>query len=208
MHVYFIRHGESEANIRMIRQGPDEPLSSLGILQAKALAERVASIPAEVIFSSHYRRARETAEYIQDALGKSATPTPLFSEFKQPSELVGLPIHGEESERAKELKHIHEHQPEWHLSDEENFYDAKTRTLEALQFLEELPFAHMIVVTHSHLMLYIAAAILLPDTISPAAQREFMGSMTIANTGISECEFLGKEKGWRLISWNDNAHLI
>lgn len=207
MHVYFVRHGESEGNISMIRQGPDEPLSRTGVLQAKALAKRVTKIPADVIFSSNYRRAKETAAYIQAALGKSSTQTPLFRELQPPSELVGLPIHGEESARAHELKHIHEHEPDWHLSDEENFYDAKARIKEALQFLEELPFQHMIVVTHSQLMLYIAAEILLPETISPSAHRQFMRNISISNTGISTCEFLGTEKGWRLVTWNDNAHL-
>jgi probable phosphoglycerate mutase len=207
MHVYFVRHGESEANMSMIRQGPNEPLSRMGVMQAKALAKRVTKIPADVIFSSTYRRAEETAMYIQKALGKAATHTPLFRELQPPSELVGLPIHGEESKRAHELKHLHEHEPNWHLSDEENFYDAKARAKEALLFLEELPFEHTIVVTHSQLMLHIAAVILLPQTISPSAQREFMRHMEIANTGISTCEFLGTEKGWRLVTWNDNAHL-
>lgn len=207
MHVYFVRHGESEANISMIRQGPDEPLSRIGKLQAKALAKRVTKIPADVIFSSTHRRAEETAAYIQAALGKAATHTPLFRELKPPSELVGLPLHGEESMRAHELKHLHEHEPDWHLSDEENFYDAKARAKEALLFLEELPFHHTIVVTHSQLMLHIAAAILLPETISLSAQKQFMQHMQISNTGISTCEFLGTERGWRLVTWNDNAHL-
>lgn len=207
MYVYFVRHGESEGNISMIRQGPDEPLSRIGVKQAKALAKRATKIPAEVIFSSNYRRAEETAAYVQAALGKAATPTPLFSELKSPSELIGLPLHGEESTRAHELKHLHEHEPDWHLSDEENFYDAKVRAKDALLFLEELPFEHTIVVTHSQLMLYIAAAILLPQTISISAQRQFMQHLQIANTGISTCEFLGAEKGWRLVTWNDSAHL-
>lgn len=208
MHVYFVRHGESEANMSMIRQGPDEPLSRMGIMQAKALAKRVTNIPADVIFSSTYRRAEETAAYIQTALGKAATNTPLFRELQPPSELVGLPLHGEESIRAYELKHMHEHEPDWHLSDEENFYDAKTRAKEALRFLEDLPFQHTIVVTHSQLMLHIAALILLPETISLSAQRQFMQHMQISNTGISTCEFLGETKGWRLVTWNDNSHLI
>ena len=207
MHVYFMRHGESEGNIRMIRQGPEEPLSPRGILEAKALAKRAMRIPAEVIFSSNYLRAQQTAAFIQDALGTNATSTLLFSELKQPSELVGLPIHGEESKRAHELKDLHEHEPDWHLSDEENFYDARKRVADALKFLEELPFEHMIVVTHSHLMFYIAAHILLPETISPSAHRYFRDAMRIANGGITTCEYLRDEKRWRLISWNDHAHI-
>ena len=207
MHVYFMRHGESEGNIKMIRQGPEEPLSKKGIREAKALAKRATRIPADVIFSSNYLRAQQTAAYIQEALGTSATTALLFSELKQPSELVGLPIHGEESKRARELNDLHEHEPDWHLSDEENFYDARKRAKDALKFLEELPFEHMIVVTHSHLMFYIAAHILLPETISPSAHRYFRNNMRIANGGITTCEFLRDEKRWRLICWNDHAHI-
>jgi broad specificity phosphatase PhoE len=207
MYVYFMRHGESEGNMKMIRQGPEEPLSKRGIEEAKALAKRTKRIPAEVIFSSNYLRAQQTAAYIQDALGTNATSSLLFSELKQPSELVGFPIHGEESRRAHELKDLHEHEPDWHLSDEENFYDARNRAGEALKFLEELPFEHMIVVTHSHLMFYIVAHILLPETISPSAHRNFRDNMRIANGGITTCEFLRDEKRWRLICWNDHAHI-
>lgn len=202
-----MRHGESVGNIKMIRQGPEEPLSKRGIEEAKALAKRAAKIPAEVIFSSNYLRAQQTAEYIQEALGTRATSTLLFSELKQPSELVGLPIHGEESRRAHELKDLHEHEPDWHLSDEENFYEARVRAKDALKFLEELPFEHMVVVTHSNLMFFIVAHILLPETISPSAHRNFRDNMRIANGGITTCEFLRDEKRWRLISWNDHAHI-
>lgn len=207
MHVYFMRHGESEANIKMIRQGPEEPLSKKGIREAKALAKRSMKIPADIIFTSNYLRAQQTAEYIKDALGTFSTSTLLFSELKQPSELLGFPIHGEESRRAHELKDMHEHEPDWHLSDEENFYDARERAKDVLKFLEELPFEHMIVVTHSNLMFYIVAQILLPETISPSAHRHFRDNLRIANAGISTCEFLRPEGRWRLVNWNDHSHI-
>ena len=62
MMITFIRHGESEWNGKGIMQGIDDPaLSSRGIEQAEALAERIEGIKGIRIFSSPLKRAYQTA---------------------------------------------------------------------------------------------------------------------------------------------------
>ena len=62
--IYLIRHGDAlPAGDEIVPGGTydDQPLSQLGRQQAEAVAARLASIPFDVIYSSPYRRARETA---------------------------------------------------------------------------------------------------------------------------------------------------
>jgi len=54
MKLFLIRHGES------IKKGDDVVLSEKGLLEAKALAEKLQKIPIDKIYASDYTRALET----------------------------------------------------------------------------------------------------------------------------------------------------
>lgn len=66
MKIIFVRHGESEANQKGLIQGDnlDTPLTELGKEQAKKVAERLKNEEIEAIYSSHHKRAFETAQEI------------------------------------------------------------------------------------------------------------------------------------------------
>jgi broad specificity phosphatase PhoE len=60
--VLLARHGESDWNREVRWQGhADRPLTERGRLQAAALADRLADVPLEAVYSSDLQRARETA---------------------------------------------------------------------------------------------------------------------------------------------------
>jgi len=66
MKIILIRHGQSEANVKKIVQGInfDTSLSELGKIQAKKLANRLKNEKIHKIYSSDFKRAKETAEAI------------------------------------------------------------------------------------------------------------------------------------------------
>jgi len=69
--LYLVRHGETDANVSGVWQGStDSPLNARGQTQARALARRIAreQLPISLIYSSPLRRARQTAEFIAEAL--------------------------------------------------------------------------------------------------------------------------------------------
>ena len=70
--LILIRHGESIANAKGIRQGQkiDTPLTTLGKIQAKKIAERLKEENITKIFSSDLKRAHHTAKEISKKLGK------------------------------------------------------------------------------------------------------------------------------------------
>jgi broad specificity phosphatase PhoE len=68
--ITFARHGQTEANRQRLALGrADPPLTELGVRQAAALAERLATTMSTTVYTSSLRRARETAGPIAAALG-------------------------------------------------------------------------------------------------------------------------------------------
>src|SRR5439155_26438920 len=66
-----VRHGETEWNIRGIRQGNlDSRLTEKGMAQAKALAQRLAREKFSALYSSDLGRAVQTAEMIAAVTGQ------------------------------------------------------------------------------------------------------------------------------------------
>ncbi len=70
MNIYLVRHGESELNKVSVHQTEDTPLSPEGIKQANKLAERIKKLKIDFIYSSPYKRAKQTAEIISKKLKK------------------------------------------------------------------------------------------------------------------------------------------
>ena len=68
--LYFIRHGESEANERDAFIGhTDLDLTRLGHQQAQMAAEYLRAIPADVIYASDLKRAYNTAMHTAEIKG-------------------------------------------------------------------------------------------------------------------------------------------
>jgi broad specificity phosphatase PhoE len=66
--ILLARHGESDWNVERRWQGhADRPLTVRGRRQAQALADRLAEIELDAVYTSDLRRARETAETVARA---------------------------------------------------------------------------------------------------------------------------------------------
>lgn len=80
--IYFVRHGKAAAGFS---EDADPGLNDLGRAQAEAVAPRlIAAAPADLI-SSPMRRARETAQPVEAALGRSARIVPAVAEIPSPA---------------------------------------------------------------------------------------------------------------------------
>jgi len=68
--LWLIRHGETVSNENGVIQGQyDAQLSEKGRNQARLLAQRIALIPPNAIYSSDLSRAKDTAQIIADVCG-------------------------------------------------------------------------------------------------------------------------------------------
>lgn len=83
MQLYFVRHGESEANVHRIvsNRGFQHGLTKKGFAQAQALAEQLKAVPVDLIFSSPLKRAVQTAEILGRDHNLDYTVTDTLREF-------------------------------------------------------------------------------------------------------------------------------
>jgi len=72
--AYLVRHGQTASSKRKAYSGrSDVALTELGREQARAVAQRLAELGVDAIFSSPLSRARDTAQAIADATGAPLT---------------------------------------------------------------------------------------------------------------------------------------
>jgi probable phosphoglycerate mutase len=83
MRLYFVRHGESEANLlnEFSNRGLKHGLTEKGKRQAYALAQSLHSVPVVAIFASPLLRARQTAEILARELGVAYQVPDALREF-------------------------------------------------------------------------------------------------------------------------------
>ncbi|MDP2703770.1 MAG: histidine phosphatase family protein [bacterium] len=207
--IYFVRHGESEGNVKPIWQGSDSPLTEKGRAQAVFTAHRCAKFPVEVVLSSALRRARETAEIIVAKTGAPLEVLDLFVERRRPKEQAGRPKDDPEAVRSEREIWANFHVSGFRFSDEENFDDLKERAGRALKFLGGRPEDNILVVTHGFFMRVLAARAIFGDGLTSHECERFIRTFHMENTGITIFSF-DKEREdspWRLWVWNDHAHL-
>jgi broad specificity phosphatase PhoE len=71
MNLYFVRHGQSEANVlrQISNRGYCHPLTELGRQQAHELAEKLRGVQVAALYTSPLMRAVQTTEILSAALG-------------------------------------------------------------------------------------------------------------------------------------------
>jgi broad specificity phosphatase PhoE len=205
--IYFVRHGESEGNQARLYQSAETSLSENGHNQAKLIADRFANIEVEIIISSDYIRAKQTAEYISQMTGKDIIENSLFRERKRPS------IQENRSKNIPELQAIDEkieknwENLDWRYLDEENFEDLKQRAQKAFEFIEFREEDNIIIVTHKNFLHCLIWYRLFGSNVTPKEAKIITDNFVMSNTGIVWMQFDEIKKDWNLITWNDHAHL-
>jgi 2,3-bisphosphoglycerate-dependent phosphoglycerate mutase len=83
MKLYFVRHGESAANIlhEFSNSGLKHPLTEKGIQQAQALAHSLAGLHVEQIYSSPVLRAVQTSQILAESLHAPMQTTEALCEW-------------------------------------------------------------------------------------------------------------------------------
>lgn len=208
--VYFIRHGESEMNGKDLFQGADDPLTELGKRQASFVAERILDVDAEIILSSPMPRAAHTAEVIQQVINLPIEQTSLLREYEPPSALIGIQKSSPEGQMYIQEMLANLHKPEWHYADEENYNDMHKRAVELLDHLTTRSEHKILAVTHAGFMRALFTAMMSEGEADPTTMRRLMRFLRPMNTGVTVCHYDPREEirnKWRLVAWNDHAHL-
>jgi len=202
--IYLVRHGQTEANAADVVQTPDDPLTEKGIAQAETLAARFQTIPFDTLVSSDLPRAVDTALIIAQRLNYDLLQTPLLREMSYATALFGKARSGAEIADYYRLKLEHIDDADWRWGDEESFTKAHARVKEALRYLESLP-GTIVAVAHGHFIRFLVTHVLLGADMRPREAHRAMYSLLTNNTAITALE--ERDGRWRLLTWNDHAHL-
>lgn len=142
MKLYFIRHGQSEANTLHVISNRESPfgLTDLGKDQAAALANVLKEIPFTAVYSSPILRARQTADILSKPFGLSHQVTEALREYdcgilEDRSDVISWKLYQKFFEDWT-LRHDLESKPEGG----ESFLDIQNRFV---PFIESLTRDHM-----------------------------------------------------------------
>jgi broad specificity phosphatase PhoE len=141
--LFFMRHGQSEANAAHRYAAPETPLSELGRQQASAAGLQLKAAGIDLIISSDLRRAVETAEIVADQLGYDRNNILVDNRLREVGrgDLVGAQAGGlSDYRQAAELPgNPHQVETEWHLEE---------RMADLLAEVKQRPEEHILLVGH------------------------------------------------------------
>lgn len=129
MKLYFVRHGESAANLLMkfSNSGVKHPLTERGIEQAQILAERLADLPFEIICTSPVLRAIQTAQIISKKLGVAVEITEALREWNVGTYEGTTDPKGWELHKEVQMDWFFHNNPESKMPGGENFIEIQAR---------------------------------------------------------------------------------
>ncbi len=206
MNLYLVRHGESSGNAANIIQSDSEILTALGEKQAQLLAKRLSKIPLELIVASPLTRTKRTAEIIAANLSTPIEYSDLIVEKRVASAYIGKHVSEPEvKEMIQKVRASYDFPDQAHW-DEETFGEFTKRINEFLEGMIGLGKENIAVVTHGNTMRMIIGQMMFKGKINGKEFRQIMEYFETINTGITWCTYF-PEKGWRLMTWNDHAHL-
>lgn len=195
-----IRHGETAANSSGIIQGQtDVPLNASGMDQARRLGRRWRGRRFDAVYSSDLSRALRTAELALP--DQPPAPAPELREMDL-GDWCGLAIPEVAARFPEEWTAFRTGSLECRASGGESRRDVFRRTEKFFTAAaEKHAGGNVLVVTHGGVL----RAFFLLLTGGENARCPLLPAT--GNTGISIAKFDLDTRLWRLVSWNDTAHL-
>jgi broad specificity phosphatase PhoE len=194
MHVYFVRHGETDLNARHLHQAPSTPLNERGVDQARTVGEYLRPMNPDVLISSPYERAAQTARVIGLSLGITAVFKDIFREVERPSFLSGRSLYHPYTLWYLILTALHRNNPRWRYKDAENFSDIYTRVHKSLEYIESIieEYDSIVIVSHSAYIMLMVLYMCHSQTLSARELVQVLLNINqLKNCKVSHVEYLG-----------------
>lgn len=212
MHVYFVRHGETTLNRKFIHQAPSTPLSERGREQAVTAAEYLRPMNPDLLLTSEYTRAKETARIIGMMLDITPQVHTLFYEVERPSKLCGKSIFSPGTFWYVLTSVMKRNDPTWRYADAENFMSIYSRVQKALRYIESLSETHQSIVIVSHtIFINLMVAYMCHDRILAVRDLlpSFLNIKKMDNCGVVEIQYVGRTGentcAWQMIYRDDRV---
>ncbi len=215
MKVTFVRHAKSLNYETNRRQGPDSKLGKLGVKQARLLSKRLIKAMFsehcvyDLIFTSTWTRALETANILSSKTGLKVVEHPVIHEFLSNNILSNQSLDSPIVKEFNLMAQDNEFNLDWKFRGEgECMRDIISRADRfRKELLERDTKKNYLVVSHGLFITTFVALIILGDNYTDQQFRKTINLIELKNTSITNFEYLESEKKWRLISLNDFSHL-
>lgn len=195
--VYFVRHGETAANLTNTVQGQlDYPLDDAGLRQADAVAERLKDMKFDVIYSSDLSRAAATAEKISG--GRKVIKDPALREWML-GEWQTRTIQDIKKLYPEEYRKFTNDDPDFVPSGGESSAGFRRRAADFLKKVHaECSGRTVLCVSHGGFIKQILKCVMGVETFGITPKCE--------NTSVSAFATSDGVR-WQLLFWNDHSHL-
>ena len=198
--MYLFRHGETIWNVERRIQGVSPtPLNALGIEQAKALAGPLKGKSIAAIYSSHLRRARQTADILSERLGVAVREEPRLAELDQ-GELEGKTFAELQAEYNGLLDRWGYMPAEVRMPGGETLGELQERAWAAIETIREAHSGESVVaVSHNLTITTILCRILGVDLNRIRRIRQHNASFNVLEHT--------PDRGWSVVTMNNLSHL-
>lgn len=155
MTLYFVRHGETEWNVKKKIQGKtDIPLNEKGVEQARCLADQLKKEHLNIgrVYTSPQLRALQTAQIAAEALGAECITLNGLREMDM-GDWEGLDWKTIEENYGEIYYHWDSHRRYTKTPHGESYHEVLERTLQTLSELLEFEAQDALVVSHSAVLM-------------------------------------------------------
>lgn len=189
MKVYFVRHGESEANLNKCFAGQsDVPLTEKGKTQAEAIRPVLAEISFDKVYSSDLSRAHDTQKF--SLPGYEAETTQLLREISV-GNLAGKSIVAMAAANGGMTPTAQSGDYTPYGGENRQMLDARVGAF--LKMLEQQPYENVAVFAHRGVLMSVLRNVLATDAFPG-------GSILCDNCAVNVVEYDGKS--WRILALN------
>lgn len=209
MKIFLIRHGKSDAHEENRRQSPASPLGQEGIRQAHAASRRMAKEQIDVILSSKWDRAKQTASIISQKL---EIPIELFEgihEKEQNPSLYGVEMTSKIQARYQKESDNAQDNLDWKFEGQgESMRELIKRAADFMNHLKKHHKRHTVLaVSHGLFIRSVVILALLGEKYDEKSFAKIFRSMTISNTSVTLLEYDPRRNHWELRYLNDHLHI-
>jgi broad specificity phosphatase PhoE len=191
MHVYFVRHGETFLNRSNVHQSPNTPLSPRGQEGAISIAEYLRGVNPDVLLTSSYTRALETARIIGNAIGKKPEIYDDLHEMIRPSSFYGTSQRSFETFWYVFRSLRQRHNPTWRYNDGETFYEVSERARRVLRRIEShaQEYGSIVIVSHN-IFINLMVAYMCHETLTiPTLLKAYFHLHVLKNSSVLHMQY-------------------
>ncbi|MDP3918024.1 MAG: histidine phosphatase family protein [Candidatus Woesebacteria bacterium] len=208
MFIFLVRHAEGSGS-REKWQTPNTPLSDTGVKQSENLTILSRFKKIDIILSSKWKRALETAKIVSEILRKPLEQVNGIQEREQYSEIYGADRKNDISKRYNDENIKNYNDLDWKFeNNEESIREVSVR---AFNFKNSLTTNYLnksiVVVSHEMFIRCFITNILLGEKYDDKVFNKIYRSLQLMNTGVSLLEFNENRKTWKVWYINDFSHL-